>query len=266
VITRVRSDARIPFLATIHVGNNLELRMTSSNDHQAQFSRRTLTRGIAWAAPTAVLSVAAPALAASRCGPGTLSWASNYTQESAAAGSGTAYTQTGRPIPFQVTSAATGSSVTFASTNLQASSAGIHIGPATTTPVPPSGHLGIDPAHRVMATFTFSEPVQNLRFAVKDIDRNNRLTSTEWVNVNASAADGTRLPAPGVPGANVIPFEAWFRAADGTGNADLADTTHWVTYTIAGPLTTINIFVDRPSREISEGGVALSDFAFDVAC
>jgi hypothetical protein len=240
---------------------------TVTSSYDKQISRRRIVRGAAWTVPVLAASVAAPALAASQCGPSSLAWGSDYTQTSAAAGSGTVHTQAGRPIAFQVASTPTGGSVTYSSNNLQVSSAGIHIGTATTTPVPTAGTLDVNPAYRILTTFTFAEPIENLRFAVMDIDRNNRATANEWINVNAVAADGTRVPAPRVPGANIIISDGiWFRAADGTGNADLADTSHWVTYTIPGPLTTVNIFMDRPTREVAEGGVAISDFEFDVAC
>ncbi|GAA3612985.1 hypothetical protein GCM10022199_16130 [Marihabitans asiaticum] len=168
------------------------------NDTQSSHTvdRRTVAKGVAWAAPTLTVMSAAPAFAAS-CDPvaGRIDWSSTrYTRTSNTSGTYTIPDPDGagprQPISLSIRQTAIGANTR---TGLQTGTPGdadddnLEV---TSHQVGATGDTGLifhqspiynsrrsndfgDPgetANRSTTTFTFSEPVTNLSFTITDID------------------------------------------------------------------------------------------------
>ena len=237
-------------------------------------SRRAVVATGAWAVPVVLLSVPAPAFAASPActAPYKITWGTSAM---------TARTQVGNVQSTVATATVTSGSGTPVTATFSSTPAGTDARDATNLTVPNvtnigglgAGKKGIAFSHsnitsgrtnRQTVTIIFSREVSGLSFTVTDIDsdNNNGNNNDYWDQIELSGTRSAVKPAT-VLGTGVL-GDAWHYTNN---NTSLAETSSAgiVTVTYGAPVTSIT--VDYWSA--TNGGdqwVFLSDFTFTAAC
>ncbi len=237
------------------------------------YTRRTVTRGAAWTVPLVVVSVAAPAFAASpspctspasfRLDWGTTPYTKNTTTN---VGTATVSTTGGAlPVVVTLTSVITGT-VNRHTENLTWQSSPSNLGGLG------AAERGLALSHtdissgrgnRQTVTIEFSRAVTGLSFTMVDIDSDNRAGSNDfWDQVELS---GTRnaVTATHVTGAGTL-ASPWHYDDNDTSLGDTS-TQGIVTVTYPGAVSTITLDYWSSARGGNQW-ILLSDFTFKAAC
>lgn len=246
----------------------------------SRLTRRSVTRGAAWAIPTIMIGAAAPLAAASPCAPQhyVLDWGggtgTTYTRNSATSGTAIVDPDGAGPIAQVVMTISAQfvgdmEATTSAPANLAVTAGqiggtgqvGLALHQAITTP---RGDTQPQRSARQVVTFSFSEPVRNLQFTLTDIDS----TEDDFI-------DRIELS----PTATVAPVTTWVTGLGTQASAlrptnddrsvpdTSADGNARVTY--AGPLSSFtmtywNATTTRARGVDPDQVVGFTDFAFDV--
>lgn len=218
-------------------------------------------RGVAWAAPTAAVLVAAPALAMSCSQPVAYTAplnTANYKRTNNKSGTGTARsTVTGSAAITYTISSVASAGQTLVSNNLSVAgdiNNGYNGAGSLTTDGLQLQQSGATTGQTV--SITFSRPVTNLSVMVADIDRTS---STHADIVSFSPAPSTVTNGRGVQGAGTASSPLTAKAVGEVTSDTVANRS---TVTFAGPLTTLTVrfgsSVGTASQQVFLAGLSFS--------
>lgn len=225
-------------------------------------TRRTIMAGAAWTIPVIAVTVAAPLAAASPCGEASIDWGTDFTRTDRLSGSGSTPTGSGRLVNFSLrafdgvqNSVGQGNFTTYsggAGLNLLANNDGTGL-PDPTVPSTP---------HATTYRVQFAEPVTDVEFTIWDIDGAG--TSTENVRVPTAGAALT-------VGSNLIARGGgWYGSRTPYVNTPTSDLANAIVVRFAGPITSFDINMSRPSTQGGQGqtgaGLGLSGITFQAPC
>lgn len=248
--------------------------MTRTTSQSAP-NRRTLMRAAAWAAPVAIASVAAPAIAASPTCVSedvTLNW--GFAQYSATPSLTSSFTTnvTFNPNPPNSLFPSLNSPLraTIVHTYFGQARGSTPNGTISTFNVGGIGQVGYYLRQQIGATgsttpsandyqtirFTFSESISNLRFSITDIDRAWTSTTRDFidgVSLTSSSRFTATVPAGStVAGAGTV-ASPWQNSTEGNKSEDAPGGQVDVAFT--GPVQTFTIRYDNLGRQAITSGV-----------
>lgn len=262
--------------------------MTHSTDlHEARPSRRAVVRTAAWTVPVVAVATTAPAYAASPCDPivRTIDWGNNvqYSRTSATSATYTVPdpdgTGPGEALVLTISNTSIGSNTQLGpqgiqsttNDNLRVFTGAMGGSPATTShltlhqsPINNANKSNsLTNANRSITRFSFSRPVANLGFTLRDIDSTaNDFWDAIAIVATASTSSGTPVNSATVigTGATGSPWRAASAnlAADGTSTA--GNVTVNMTNVSAFDVYYWNITADSSSRIDGDQKVFFSSF------
>lgn len=240
----------------------MNLKASASDSPTPEVSRRTLVKGAAWTVPVIAATVAVPYASASACdGTGVINWGASFVRSGNNGGSGSVLTADGRTVTYNV-SIGYGARIAGGSGGRpRGVGSAIEFGHFVNGP---AGNTDIWAADTQTISITFSEPIADLSFRIRDIDgQSSTYLVREYVQVTAATAVNA------TPNSGVVLDRGYYRARN-TGDVDPNNLANSVSYTTAGPTSSLTIRfatpLNIPTAFRPEPGIFLDAINFRLPC